>query len=321
MALTTNEDATSRVLRQVPRVLRALANRADGLIASRAAGADSTRHDTDEAAVPANVPAQPVVRDLDEITWFHSIELPDGRVTQGKKSPESLAAESNALNIEEDLRGKSVLDIGAWDGYFSFEAERRGAERVVALDHYVWSTDLAAFERYWHRMDADGLTPLPPDQVPEAWDPINLPGRAGFDTARTLRKSAVEPMVGDFMEMNLEDIGSFDIVFFLGVLYHLKDPFLALRRLRAVTKDIAVIETAGVILPGWSDEKLWLFFDADGLDSDPSNWWTPNAAGLIAACKAAGFREARVIADSPEYAPPNPRYRLHHGRLTVHAYA
>ena len=313
---------STRLAAQVPRVLRGLANRAEKILEKRGWTPDATvAAPAADGPPPTAVAPRPPVRRVEDITWFHSIQLPDGRVTPGKKPPAELAAEAASLNVSQDLRGKTVLDIGAWDGYFSFEAERRGADRVVALDHYVWSTDLAGFEKYHRKMTGQGQTPLPPDQVPEVWDPVNLPGRAGFDLARTLLGSAVEPVVGDFLEVDPAEIGSFDIVFFLGVLYHLKDPFLALRWLRSVTRETAVIETAGVSIPGWSQEKLWMFFDADGLDSDPSNWWTPNGAGLVAMCKAAGFREARVILDSPEYAPPNPGYRVLHSRMTVHAYA
>jgi hypothetical protein len=70
--------------------------------------------------------------------WFHSIELANGVVTPGIKSLDALRAEADAIFGPLDLRGKSVLDIGAWNGYFSFEAKRRQAARVLATDHYCW---------------------------------------------------------------------------------------------------------------------------------------------------------------------------------------
>ena len=72
-----------------------------------------------------------------KIRWFHSIDLGSGIVTPGYDP--STAERAKGYGIPEDLRGKSVLDIGAWDGFFSFEAERRGASRVVAVDSYCWS--------------------------------------------------------------------------------------------------------------------------------------------------------------------------------------
>jgi tRNA (mo5U34)-methyltransferase len=67
--------------------------------------------------------------------WFHRIDLGDGIVTpRVDDSPNKLSA----LGMPVDLSGKTVLDIGAWDGFFSFEAERRGAI-VMASDYYCWS--------------------------------------------------------------------------------------------------------------------------------------------------------------------------------------
>ena len=79
-------------------------------------------------------------------TWWHSIDLGQGVVTPGKKSARFLAKELHSLQLP-DLTGKSVLDIGAFSGFYSFEAERRGAARVVALDHYVWSIDMPRFRQ------------------------------------------------------------------------------------------------------------------------------------------------------------------------------
>ena len=76
-------------------------------------------------------------------------------VTPGRKSAESLARELEMLRLP-DLRGRSVLDVGAYDGYFSFAAERLGAARVVALDHYVWSVDMAAYMREWRASRESG---------------------------------------------------------------------------------------------------------------------------------------------------------------------
>ena len=84
---------------------------------------------------------------MDEIFWWHSIDLGD-RVTPGHKSPDLLEREWSNLRLP-DLAGRSVLDIGCWDGWFSFRAERERAARVVALDHYVWSLDLPRQQAYW----------------------------------------------------------------------------------------------------------------------------------------------------------------------------
>ena len=247
--------------------------------------------------------------------WFHSLDLGAGVVTPGTKSAAHLAAEAASLRLPE-MSGRTVLDIGAWDGYYSFEAERRGAARVVALDHYAWSLDLAAMHRYWDRCRAEGRPPEPYEKVPEVWRPSDLPGKQGFDVARAALHSGVESLVADFMATDPDDIGTFDVTLFLGVLYHLQDPFDALRRLRRVTREVAVIETACMVLVGLADRPLWDFFPNDELDGDPGNWWAPNVAGLVGMCRAAGFASVDVVAQPPDDLPP---WEVFHGRAVVHA--
>src|SRR5262245_13949026 len=67
--------------------------------------------------------------------WFHRINLGNGVITPGiDDSPAKLAG----IRMPASLAGKSVLDIGTYDGFFAFEAERRGAARVLATDHMCW---------------------------------------------------------------------------------------------------------------------------------------------------------------------------------------
>ncbi len=251
--------------------------------------------------------------------WFHSIDLGGGVVTAGQKSPQILAREVEGLDLP-DLRGKSVLDIGAWDGYFSFEAERRGAARVVALDHYAWSVDQAFQQRLTAERVARGERVPSWDQDPELWKPETLPGRAGFDLARLRLGSHVETVVGDFMTMDLEALGTFDVVLFLGVLYHLLDPLTALRRVARLTGGLAIIETVCMVVPGWEHHALWEHFEGAELDRDPSNWWAPNAAGLEALARTAGFSTVQLKGHPAPDDPPNPGYDIHYGRAVMHAH-
>jgi tRNA (mo5U34)-methyltransferase len=119
------------------------------------------------------------------------------------------------LDLPASLEGRTVLDVGAWDGFFSFEAERRGASRVVATDHYSWH----------------GL----------GWGTGD--GKAGFELARTALGSRVEDVDIDVMDLSPERVGTFDVVLFLGVLYHLRHPLLALERIASVADDLLVAET------------------------------------------------------------------------------
>jgi tRNA (mo5U34)-methyltransferase len=212
--------------------------------------------------------------------WFHSIDLGHGVTTPGEKSAEHLRRELEQLRLP-DLHGKTFLDVGAWDGYFSFAAERLGADRVVALDPYAWPH---AHER-------------------------------GFQVARAALASKVESVVADFMTVDLEELGSFDVVLFAGVLYHLEDPLGALRRLAAITRGLAVIETEAIAARGFEGRALCEFYEGGQLNNDPTNWWAPNAKGLEDLCRAAGFAAVEIVATTPW----SDEQGFERGRLVVHA--
>lgn len=254
---------------------------------------------------------------VDEIPfWWHSIDLGHGVVTPGHKPPAVLQAELDALALP-DLSGKSVLDIGGWDGYFAFEAERRGAARVAVVDHYMWAMDSPGQQAYWRRCMQEGVAPRPYHET-EFWHPDTLPGKRGFDLAREALDSKVEDVVCDFMEADLDALGRWDVVLYLGVLYHMEDPMRALRRLAAVTRELAVVETEAIAIPAFDHEAIWRFFPAAELNGDVSNWWAPNLAALGGALTAAGFATARAVLGPPAellQSGGGP----HHYRAVVHA--
>jgi tRNA (mo5U34)-methyltransferase len=235
--------------------------------------------------------------------WYHSIDLGDDVVTPGLKSPESMQAHLQVLELP-DLRDKTVLDIGAWDGFFSFEAERRGARRVVSLDHYVWSLD---------------LTEIPSSERPKPWEPVwrpdDLPGKRGFDIARDALGSEVEPLVADFMTIDLAELGTFDVVLYSGVLYHMQNPFQALERVARVTGELAIIETQAIVVPELANHALWEFYEGDELNADPTNWWAPSEKALLGLCRAAGFQHAEIRWRSEAPSAPG----LHRLRVVAHA--
>lgn len=229
--------------------------------------------------------------------WFHSIDLGQGVVTKGWMTPEALANEVEGLRLP-DLRGKSVLDINAFDGFYSFEAARRGAARVVALDHYMWAMDLQEHFKYWQECKERGVAPDPYHTMPY-YKPDELPGKIGFDTAHRALGSKVEEVVADFMEMELEPLGMFDVVLYLGSLYHMENPLQAMRRVAAVTKELAIIETEAALFPGFEHHALCEFFESNELNGDVSNWWAPNEKALMGLCRATGFKRVEVIVHAP----------------------
>jgi tRNA (mo5U34)-methyltransferase len=245
--------------------------------------------------------------------WFHSIELAPGLVTPGRKSFDQFQRELRAMQLP-DLRGKSVLDIGAYDGAFSFACERLGAARVVALDHYVWSTDMAGYMNDWRESKRTGA-PLPAPHESRHWDPDKLPGRQPFDLERDCLESKVEPVVADFMTMDLTTLGRFDVVLFMGVLYHLEEPLKAMRRVARLSAPhgLAVIETQAMEIPGLEDTPMLEFLPGQECNNDPTNWWIPNAKAISGLCTAAGFREATILTESPTRQSPGRARAL--GRL------
>lgn len=222
------------------------------------------------------------------ISWYHSIDLGRGLVTPGNPPDQQMLAKGLC-----DLRGKKVLDIGAWDGYWSFLAERRGASSVVAMDHYAWSVDFAARLKYWEACERKGEVPDHRLDFSEFWRPDDLPGRAGFDLAREAIGSSVEPVVADFMTADPAQTGQFDVVLFLGVLYHVREPLTALEKVCGLTEGVAVIETEAIAILGMPRASLIEFHDGGGLRGDYTNWFVPTETALHAMCKAAGFK--RVV--------------------------
>ena len=225
--------------------------------------------------------------------WWHSIDLGQGVVTPGTKPVATMEAEIAQLDLG-DLTGKTVLDIGAWDGAFSFECERRGAARVVALDHFIWSVDLDAQQDYLAACAADGTAPRPWDEVPSVWKPDELPGKRGFDAAHEALGSKVEAVVADFSHMDLSTLGTFDLVLYLGVLYHLPDPYGSLQRVATVSRDLAIVETEMLVVPGADHYGVCEFLAADDLGRDPTNWWVPNRTALVGMLRAAGFADVTM---------------------------
>jgi tRNA (mo5U34)-methyltransferase len=242
----------------------------------------------------------------DALHWYHTIDLGHGVVTKGD------SVQGEGSEILPDVNGRSVLDIGAWDGKYSFLAEQAGASRVVALDHYAWGVDFAARGAYWAECIHRGTLPDQSRDETDFWQP-ELPGRRGFELATAALGSKVVPLVADFQTVDLDEVGPFDVVLYLGVLYHMKEPLTCLERVRAVTKEVAVIETEAVHLHGLDDEVLLQFHAGSALRTDFGNWYVPTIEALHNLCRAAGFTEVRTVVGppaAPPGTPPGLRQRL-----------
>lgn len=209
--------------------------------------------------------------------WFHNMNLGGVQTAPNHFLHDFPATKWRTFShaIPADLAGKSVLDIGCNAGFYSIEMKRRGAERVLGID---------ADARYL----------------------------AQARLAAEVTGSDIE-----FRELSVYDVAAlgerFDIVLFLGVLYHLRHPLLALDLIHAhVARDLLVFQSMQRGAQGEAGVAAdYDFFQADHFDApdypkmhfiehsyahDWTNWWAPNAACSAAMLRSAGFE----IVDHPE---------------------
>jgi tRNA (mo5U34)-methyltransferase len=177
--------------------------------------------------------------------------------------------------IPEDLRGKTVLDIGCNGGFYSLEMKRRGADRVLGIDFD---------ERY---------------------------------LAQARLAAEIEGLDIELRQMSVYDVGQlgeqFDVVFFMGVLYHLRHPLLALDLIQEhVARDLFVFQSmqrgsdaAEPLKEDYPFEETEIFerddfpkmyFIEKRYAKDPTNWWIPNRACVEAMLRSSGFQ----ILEHPE---------------------
>jgi len=203
-------------------------------------------------------------------SWFHNIDL------RGvKTAPHHFLGDYPAVKwrrfegaLPADLRGRTVLDIGCNAGFYAIEMKRRGAERVVAIDS----------------------------------DPDYL--------AQARFAAEVSGVELEFRELSVYDVGTlgerFDLVLFLGVLYHLRHPLLALDLIHShVARDLLVFQSmqrgSAEIEPlaedyAFIDVEIFerpgfpkLHFIEQRYAGDPTNWWAPNRACSEALLRSSGF--------------------------------
>ncbi len=221
--------------------------------------------------------------------WFHNLHLPDGTQT----APQHLLGDFPAVKwrqvapwVPADLTGCRALDIGCNAGFYSFELASRGAD-VTAID----------------------IEPRYLEQARWAARQFGLEARLRF------RQASVYELAGAGER--------FDLVCFLGVLYHLRHPLLALDLVRGVTGGRMILQTLTmpgeeVLTPPESIElgerdlmraRGWpvMAFIEGQLEEDPTNWWAPSHACVEALVRAAGFRVVARPGHEIYLCEPEPR--------------
>lgn len=204
--------------------------------------------------------------------WFHNLHLPDGRQT----APNHFLGDFPTYKWQElspflpsDVTGWSVLDVGCNAGFYSIELARRGAQ-VTAIDmneHYLRQAHWAAEQ---------------------------------FGVAPSIR----------FQRMQVYELShldkAFDLVLFLGVFYHLRYPLLGLdivsrkvgklmvfqsltmpgEEVAPAVADLPFDAREALVAPGWPR----MAFIEQRLAGDPTNWWAPNHAAILALLRSCGMR-------------------------------
>lgn len=220
--------------------------------------------------------------------WFHNLHLPDGVQT----APDHFLGDfpsfkwrEIAPHVPADLHGWRVLDVGCNAGFYSFELASRGAQ-VTAIDmdpHYLAQARWAAQQFGLH-------------------DRIEFRRMQLYDLAREPRQ--------------------YDLVWFMGVLYHLRHPLLALDILRRRTRKLLMLQTltmpgedavepppdfpiedrARFLADGWPH----MAFIEERMSGDPTNWWAPDHACVEAMLRSAGFRIRERVAHETYLCEPAP---------------
>lgn len=217
-----------------------------------------------------------ILEQINKIKWYHSFKLTDDIMTPGTCPVDPKHIFDFRYHLDKDLSGKKILEIGTWDGPYAFELERRGAD-VTAVD-------------------------------------IHHPDRTGFNTAKSILASNVRYVQSSIYDLPDKINEQFDIVFFLGIFYHLKHPLLAFENIQKLLKDNGTLYYEGECFTHYAEGKNKKVFNRIlssiiGMSSVPlalcyendyknkPNWFIPNLACLKVWLCQAGFeiKEMRSI--------------------------
>ena len=205
--------------------------------------------------------------EVDALRWFHQIDFGNGVLSPGWIKKSKVERVSRTLFDPLEVKGKSVLDIGCWDGAYSLEATRRGASHVLATDHFAWS------DKCWG-------------------------DRRAFELTRQHLAPSIDVMDIDVPELSTATVGTHDIVLFLGVFYHLRHPLETLERIAALATECLVLETHLIRLL-FNSKPHMRFYPNNELHNDYTNWWSPNRSCVEAMLRDVGF--TRITMKHPDY--------------------
>jgi len=226
-----------------------------------------------------SLPIEPIKVDMDgsitgwirhqvdaERYWFQKIEVLPGLFSSGWSDP--AVEKLPYFGLPEDLTGKRVLDIGCAEGFFSFEAEKRGAREVIGIDSF-------------------------PDSIRR------------FNITKAARQSNASAYLMNVYDLEPKRLGTFDVVLFYGVFYHLKHPQYALERIRSICTGDLLFQTHMFDEPAVKGTP-WARFYPHGMMSgndkelfDPTVFWIFNSACCLAMLDHVGFIDMKIVSTDP----------------------
>lgn len=195
--------------------------------------------------------------------WYHCIRLPDGVTTPGIRGADAW----DDQGLPDSVDGQTVLDVGAAEGYFSFEAERRGAKKVVAVDQWTDPKSLgttASIIPTWSRH---------------------------FHDVHVMLSSKVIPVDCSIYDFSWDH--KFDTVIFSQVLYHLEHPVLGIEKIREYTAGKCYFES---LITSGNEQLPHMVMNRDPmLIHDSSTIWIPSRTCLLAMLNMCSFSVEREV--------------------------
>jgi tRNA (mo5U34)-methyltransferase len=224
-----------------------------------------------------------------EKNWFHQFSFSNGLRTPGK---DPSLKKLHHLCLPSSLQGKTIIDVGAYEGFFSFHCEARGAGLVLATDRFVW--------------DWPGSSAL-----------------SNFIAVHRAIGSKVERLSTYVEDLPSAITEKFDISLFLGVLYHAPDMIRYLNAVSKITSGVMVLETFTDALH--EEGARAVIYDEEELNNDSSNWFGPNLRGIDVMLRRVGFRHVEFInfwdINTKNQLEGRPIFgQVRTGRVVIHAY-
>jgi tRNA (mo5U34)-methyltransferase len=215
-----------------------------------------------------------LARRIADHRWYHTIELAPGLTTPGWFDTRPAI---DAARFPSRLDGRRALDVGTFDGFWAFEMERRGAAEVVAID--------LLDPRKWDWPYGSD------DAVVREMDTMKAAG-AGFELAAAVLDSSVKRLELSVYDLDPAVVGQFDFAYVGSLLLHLRDPVLALERVRSVVRgEVLIVDAIDPELARVFPRRPVATLDGRGRPW----WWRPNPAALARMVTAAGL----VVVDGP----------------------